>query len=63
MQDSHTELQFHFYTNFTTAVALLLCTSRIASGHGDNLMGSLMPKEKDLEIQLLFLILLNIDVN
>ena len=26
-------------------------------------MGSLMPEEKDLEIQLLFLILLNIDVN
>lgn len=53
MQDSHTELQFHFYTNFATAAALLLCTSHIASGHGDNLMDSLMPEGKDLEVQLL----------
>ena len=34
MQDSHTELQSHFYTNFATAVALLLCTSRIALAMG-----------------------------
>ena len=63
MQDSYTELQFHFYTNFATTVALLLCTSHIASGHGDNLMDSLMPEKKDLEIQSFFFILLNINVN